>query len=196
MAKKKRKVPSLNSTSSADIAFIMLLFFLLTSSMDTDRGLPRRLPPPPQKDQKMNDVKVKKRNILVVLISSTNAVRAGEEYISDMSQLRNIVKEFVENATNNEHMPEKTEVDVPFFGNMMVTKNHVVSLLNDRGTSYQSYITVQSEIVAAYAELRNEASQKKFGKNFMELNEEQQEAVKKIYPQNISEAEPKNYSKK
>jgi biopolymer transport protein ExbD len=196
MAKKKRKVPALNSTSSADIAFIMLLFFLLTSSMDTDRGLPRRLPPPPQKDQKINDVKVKKRNILVVLINSNNQISAGDEYITDMRLLRNKVKEFVENPTNNEHMPEKTEVEVPLFGNMMVSKNHVVSLQNDRGTSYQSYITVQSEIVAAYTELRNEISQKKFGKNFMELNEEQQEAVKKIYPQNISEAEPKNYSER
>ncbi|MDR0537594.1 MAG: biopolymer transporter ExbD [Tannerellaceae bacterium] len=195
MAKKRKKVPSLNSTSSADIAFIMLLFFLLTSSMDTDRGLQRRLPPPVPKDQKIDDTKIKKRNILVVLINTDDQVAVGGEYITDMKALRQKVKEFVENPTNNEHMPEKIEVDVPFFGNMLVAKNHVISLLNDRGTSYQAYITVQSEIAAAYTELRNEISQKKFGKNFIELNEEQQKAVQDIYPQKISEAEPKNYTK-
>ncbi|GHV48516.1 biopolymer transporter ExbD [Bacteroidia bacterium] len=163
--------------------------------MDTDRGISRKLPPPVPKDQKIDDTKVKKRNILVVLINTYDQMLVGEEYITDMRQLKNRVKEFVENPANNEHMPEKVEVDVPFFGNMMVTKNHVISLQNDRGTSYQAYMTVQGELAAAYAELRNEISQKKFGKNFIELNDEQREAVQMIYPQKISEAEPKNYSK-
>jgi len=192
--KKKRKVPQLNSTSSADIAFIMLLFFLLTSSMDTDRGLPRRLPPPVPKEQKNADVDIKKRNLLVVLINSTNQVLCSNEYVP-IDQLRGKVKEFVENANNNEHLPEKVDVDVPFFGTMSVTKNHVISLQNDRGTSYQAYIDVQNEIAAAYNELRDDISQRKFGKKFMDLEEEQQEAVQKIYPQRISEAEPKNYGK-
>ncbi|GAB6395136.1 MAG: biopolymer transporter ExbD [Bacteroidales bacterium] len=194
MAKKKRKVPQLNSTSSADIAFIMLLFFLLTSSMDTDRGLPRRLPPPVPKEQKNTDVDIKKRNLLVVLINSTNQVLCSNEYIP-IDQLKGKVKEFVENANNNEHMPEKIEMDVPFFGTTLVTKNHVISLQNDRGTSYQAYIDVQNEIAAAYNELRDNISERQFGKKFMELEEEQQEAVQKIYPQRISEAEPKNYGK-
>jgi biopolymer transport protein ExbD len=194
MAKKKRKVPQLNSTSSADIAFIMLLFFLLTSSMDTDRGLPRRLPPPVPKEQKNTDVDIKKRNLLVVLINSTNQVLCSNEYIP-IDQLKSKVKEFVENANNNEHMPEKIEMDVPFFGTTLVTKNHVISLQNDRGTSYQAYIDVQNEIAAAYNELRDNISERQFGKKFMELEEEQQEAVQKIYPQRISEAEPKNYGK-
>jgi biopolymer transport protein ExbD len=192
--KKKRKVPQLNSTSSADIAFIMLLFFLLTSSMDTDRGLPRRLPPPVPKEQKNTDVDIKKRNLLVVLINSTNQVLCSNEYIP-IDQLKGKVKEFVENANNNEHMPEKIEMDVPFFGTVLVTKNHVISLQNDRGTSYQAYIDVQNEIAAAYNELRDNISERQFGKKFMELEEEQQEAVQKIYPQRISEAEPKNYGK-
>jgi|LSPZ01.1.fsa_nt_gi biopolymer transport protein ExbD len=197
MARKKRKVPQLNSTSSADIAFIMLLFFLLTSSMDTDRGLQRRLPPPVPKDQmKDAEIKSKQRNTLVVLINSNDQIGVGGEYVTDMKILRQKVKDFVENPTNDEHMPEKVEVDVPFFGNMMITKNHVISLQNDRGTSYQTYITVQNEIAAAYGELRNDVAQKKFGKNFMEINEEQQQAVQTIYPQKISEAEPKDYSKK
>jgi biopolymer transport protein ExbD len=192
MARKKRKVPQVNSTSTADIAFMMLLFFLLTSSMDTDRGLPRRLPQPIPKDQKAPDVDVKKRNILVVLINSTNQILCGDNYIQ-LNQLKDKIKEFVENQTNDEHMPEKIEVDVPYFGNRMVTKNHVISLQNDRGTIYQSYIDVQNEIAAAYNELRDNISTQKFGKKFSDLEEEQQKAVQMIYPQKISEAEPKNY---
>jgi biopolymer transport protein ExbD len=192
MAKKKRKVPQVNSTSTADIAFMMLLFFLLTSSMDTDKGVPRRLPAPVPKDQKVDDIKVKDRNLLVVLINSTNQILCGDSYIQ-LDQLKNRVKDFVENPTNDAHMPEKVEIDVPYFGNRMVTKNHVVSLQNDRGTSYQSYIDVQNEIAAAYSELRDDISSQKFGKKFADLSDEQREAVQMIYPQKISEAEPKNY---
>lgn len=175
---------------------MLLLFFLLTSSMDTDKGLPRRLPPPVPKEQKEKaDIDVKKRNLLVVLISSTNNVLCGGEYI-DIKQLRTKVKEFIDNPLNNEHLPEKVEMEVPFFGTMMVTKNHVISLQNDRGTSYQAYIDVQNELAAAYNDLRNEISTKKFGKSFADLQEDQQKAVIDIYPQKISEAEPKNYGGK
>ena len=192
MAKKKRKTPGINGTSSADIAFMLLLFFLLTSSMDTDRGLARRLPPPVPKDQKNEDVDIKKRNILVVLINSANQVLCNGEYI-EIRQLKDKVKEFIENPYNDEHKPEKEEVDVPFYGKMMVTKRHVISLQNDRGTEYQAYINVQNELAAAYNELRDDVSKRKFGKAFMDLDEEQQKAVQMIYPQKISEAEPKNY---
>ncbi|MDR1980073.1 MAG: gluconate 2-dehydrogenase subunit 3 family protein [Tannerellaceae bacterium] len=193
MAKKKKKTPSINGTSSADIAFMLLLFFLLTSSMDTDKGLPRRLPPPVPKDQKdKEDVDIKKRNLMVVLINTANEVLCNNEVI-DIRQLKDKVKEFVENPYNDEHRPEKIEVDVPYFGNMLVTKNHVISLQNDRGTEYQAYIGVQNELAAAYNELRNDVSKKKFGKAFAELEKEQQDAVIQIYPQKISEAEPRNY---
>ena len=168
---KKRKTPGINGSSSADIAFMLLIFFLITTSMDTDKGLARRLPPPVPKDQKNDtDVDIKKRNLLV--------------------------KEFIDNPYNDEHKPERVEADVPFFGKMMVTKNHVISLQNDRGTEYQAYIDVQNEIAAAYNELRNKVSKEKFGKNFADLDEEQQKAVQQIYPQKISEAEPKNYGGK
>ncbi|MDR3127651.1 MAG: biopolymer transporter ExbD [Tannerellaceae bacterium] len=196
MARKKRSVPMMNASSSADIAFMLLLFFLMTSSMDTDKGLPRRLPPPVPKEQKEKvDIDVKKRNLLVVLISSTNNILCGGEYI-DIKQLRSRVKEFIENPLNNEHLPEKIESEIPYFGTMQVTKNHVISLQNDRGTSYQAYIDVQNELAAAYNDLRNELAMKKFGKFFSELPEEQQKAVIDIYPQKISEAEPKNYGGK
>ena len=193
---KKRKVPAMNATSSADIAFMLLIFFLITTSMDTDKGLARRLPPPVPKDQKKNEeMDIKKRNILVVLINSNNQILCNNEFI-DIKQLREKVRNFIENPYNDEHMPEKTEVDVPFFGKQMVTKNHVISLQNDRGTEYQAYIDVQNELAAAYNELRDEVSRKKFGKAFADLDEDQQKAVQMIYPQKISEAEPKNYGGK
>lgn len=192
MGRKQRKTPGINGTSSADIAFMLLLFFLLTSSMDTDQGLPRRLPPPIPKDQVNEDVKIKKRNIMVVLINSSNQILCNNEYI-EISQLKEKVKDFIDNPFNDEHKPEKMEVDVPYFGNMMVTKNHVISLQNDRGTEYQAYIDVQNELAAAYNDLRNGVAQKKFGKLFMDLDADQQDAVQQVYPQKISEAEPKNY---
>lgn len=192
---KKRKTPGINGTSSADIAFMLLLFFLLTSSMDTDKGLPRRLPPPVPKDQVDEDVKIKKRNILVVLINSQNQILCNNEFI-DIKQLKDKVKDFILNANNEETKPEKVEVDVPYFGKMQVTKSHVISLQNDRGTQYQAYIDVQNELAAAYNELRDDLSKKKFGKPFMDLDLDQQKAVQMIYPQKISEAEPKNYGGK
>ena len=193
---KKRKTPGINGSSSADIAFMLLIFFLITTSMDTDKGLARRLPPPVPKDQKKNEeMDIKKRNILVVLINSNNQILCNNEFI-DIKQLREKVRTFIENPYNDEHMPEKTEVDVPFFGKQMVTKNHVISLQNDRGTEYQAYIDVQNELAGAYNELRDEVSKKKFGKAFADLDEDQQKAVQMIYPQKISEAEPKNYGGK
>ena len=102
---KKRKTPGVNASSSADIAFMLLLFFLMTSSMDTDKGLPRRLPPPVPKDQKSDaDVDIKRRNLLVVLINSSNQILCGDEFI-DIKQLKDKVKEFVLNPGNDEHMP-------------------------------------------------------------------------------------------
>ncbi|UKI46296.1 MAG: biopolymer transporter ExbD [Phocaeicola vulgatus] len=193
---KKRKTPGINGSSSADIAFMLLIFFLITTSMDTDQGLARRLPPPVPKDQKNDaDVDIKKRNLLVVLVSSGNQIMCGGE-LTDIKQLKDKVKEFVENPYNDANKPEKVEVDVPYFGKKMVSKNHVISLQSDRGTSYQAYIDVQNELAAAYNELRDDVSKEKFGKAFMDLDEEQQKAVQQIYPQKISEAEPKNYGGK
>ena len=193
MARKKRKVPAMNATSSADIAFMLLIFFLITTSMDTDKGLARRLPPPVPKDQKKNDVDVNKRNLLVVLINSSNQILCGDQFVK---QLKDKVKEFIENPYNDANKPEKTEEDVPFFGKVMTAKKHVISLQNDRGTEYQAYISVQNELAKAYNELRDDVSRKKFGKAFADLDEEQQKAVQQIYPQKISEAEPKNYGDK
>ena len=192
---KKRKTPGINGSSSADIAFMLLIFFLITTSMDTDKGLARRLPPPVPKDQKKQDVDINKRNLLIVLINSNNEILCGDQFV-DIKQLKDKVKEFIDNPYNDENKPEKVEVDVPFFGKIMTAKKHVISLQNDRGTEYQAYISVQNELAKAYNELRDDLSKKKFGMAFAELDEEQQKAVQQVYPLKISEAEPKNYGGK
>ena len=196
MAKGKRKVPDINSSSTADIAFLLLIFFLITTSMDTDRGLARRLPPPPENDKEQkNEDKVKQRNVLQIYLNMYDQLMVNGE-IMNVQQLRAKTKEFVANKYNDEALPEKTSKEVDFFGPTMVTEKHVVSLQNDRSSSYQAYIDVQNELVAAYNELRDELSQEKWGKNYSELNEDQQKAVREIYPQKISEAEPKKYGDK
>ncbi|MDY6427455.1 MAG: biopolymer transporter ExbD [Bacteroidales bacterium] len=192
---KKKKVPEVNSSSTADIAFLLLVFFLMTTTMAVNKGLSRRLPPPVPADQKTEDLKVKERNVFVVLINSDNQLLVQNEYL-DVTKLKDKAKEFILNENDDPNLPEKVPMEVEYFGNVMVTKDHVISLQNDRGTSYSKYIEVQNELVAAYNELRNDLSQKKWAKNYDELDEDQQKAVQKILPQKISEAEPKNYGGK
>ena len=93
-------------------------------------------------------------------------------------------------------MPEKTQKNVEFFGTYMVNDKHVISLQNDRGSSYQAYISVQNELVAAYNELRDELGKAKFGKAYNECSEDEQKAIREYYQQKISEAEPKKYGGK
>ncbi len=196
MAKGKRKVPDINSSSTADIAFLLLIFFLITTSMDTDRGLARQLPPPPEQEQQQdNDAKLKERNVLQVFLNLNDDLMCSGEYVT-VDQIREKAKEFIANPYNDEKLPEKFAKNVPFFGNVMVTKNHVISLRCDRGSSYKEYLAVQNELVAAYNELRDELAQEKWQKKYADLNEEQQSAIREIYPQKISEAEPKKYGEK
>lgn len=195
MAKGNRKVPDINSSSTADIAFLLLIFFLITTSMDTDRGLARRLPPPPEKDQQDNKDKIKERNVLQVLLNSNDQLMCGGEYITTQ-QLKQKTKDFIANEANDESLPERVSKDIPFFGPTMITEKHVISLQNDRGSSYQAYINVQNELVAAYNELRNELAQEKWQRNYVDLSADEQKAIRDIYPQKISEAEPKKYGEK
>jgi len=189
----KKKAQGINGTSAADMAFMLLLFFLMTSSMDTDKGLSRRLPPPIDKNQKQ-DQDVNKRNVLQIRISSTNEIMCGGDVVN-LVQLKAKAKEFIENPNNSEHLPVKKEVDVPFLGLQMITSEHLISLQCDRGTEYQAYIDVQNELAAAYNELRDEAAMRFFnGTRFKNLDEDRQKAISDVYyKQKISEAEPKSY---
>lgn len=179
----------------ADIAFLLLIFFLVSTTMDTDKGIIRILPPIPDEETKQEEVKVKERNIFVVLVNRNNQLLVEGEPL-DIKDLRKKAKEFIVNPYDDPDLPAKEWIDVPFFGQVQVTKKHVISLQNDRGTSYEMYIAVQNEITAAYNELRDELSMRKFGVKFADLpkdengNSPEQEAIKEIYPMNISEAEP------
>ena len=197
MARKKRTMPGVNATSTADIAFMLLIFFLTTTSMDTDKGLARRLPPPPDPSvKKQDDLKVKERNLLQVRINKDNQLMVGSEYL-EVSQLKAKAKEFIANPNDDANLPEKHVKNIPLLGgDVMVAENHIISVTNDVGTSYQAYIDVQNELVAAYNELRNEAAKANFGKNYAECDEDQKKAIRDFIPQKISEAEPKKYGGK
>ena len=197
MARKKKSVPQVNSSSTADIAFILLIFFLITTSMDTDRGLARRRPNPPDPNQKKNDdIIVKERNVLQVRLNKDNQLMVGSDWL-DVRQLKEKAKEFIANPNDDANLPEKHSKNIPLLGGeCMITENHVISLQNDVGTSYQAYIDVQNELVAAYNELRDELAQSKFGKSYKDCNDDQKEAIRTYYPQKISEAEPKKYGGK
>ena len=106
MAKGKRKVPDINSSSTADIAFLLLIFFLITTSMDTDRGLARRLPPPPEQNQNTDDIKLKERNVLQVFLNMNDQLMCANDYITT-DQLPAKAKEFIDNPYNDETKPEK-----------------------------------------------------------------------------------------
>ena len=192
---RKRKVPGINASSTADIAFMLLIFFLITTSMDTDRGLARRLPPPPENEKQKDDIIVKERNVLQIRLNKDDQLMIGGEW-SDIKQLREKAKEFIANPKDDPNMPEKHAKTLPFFGNVMITEKHVISVQNDVGTSYDAYFQVQNELVAAYNELRDELAKAQFGKPLAECTEEQKEAISYYYPQKISEAEPKKYGGK
>ena len=205
MAKKKRKVPGLNGSSLADISFILLIFFLVTTSMDTDTGLARRLPPPPDPNQQEDDVKVKGRNVFVVSVNMNNEIMYyyGDEakrvtkFGVQPSELREIAKEFIANPENKANMPEFHPADppLPVLGAYPITKNHIISVQTDRSTKYEVYFQIQNELMAAYNELRDEFAMAKFGKHYKDLKPESEEelAVRGVYPMKISESEPKKY---
>ncbi len=194
MAKKKRKMPGLNTSSTADISFMLLIFFLVTTSMDTDQGLPRTLPKPPEENQENNEIKVKERNILNIRINKDNYLMIGDDYVS-LEDVKYRAKEFIANPENKPNLPELKPKQVKLLGKRMVTENHVISVQTDRGTSYGVYFQVQDQLVAAYNELRDELSKKEFGYKYEHLTPEEKEAIREVYPMKISEAEPKQYGK-
>ena len=161
--------------------------------MEQNSGLQRRLPPMPDENQEVQNQKINRRNILVVKVNSADRLMAGNEPI-DVSLLKYKVKEYLVNANNDPKLPEKEMKNIEGFGEYEVSKG-VISLQNDRGTSYQMYIAVQNEIVKAIDELRDDFSRAHYGKPYLSLDEDKQKIVREAIPQNISEAEPKDVSK-
>jgi biopolymer transport protein ExbD len=185
----KRDVQEINGGPMADIAFLLLIFFLVATTIDIDSGISRKLPPMP-KDEQSTSEKIKERNILTVLVNMNDDLLVKGEPLH-ISQLKERTKEFVVNPENKDNLPEKRTKNVDFFGEIEVSKG-IISLQNDRGTSYEAYIMVQNELTAAYNELRDQLAMEKFNTKYDKLPEDKANAIRDIYPMAISEAEPKN----
>ena len=198
MAIDKRKTPDINAGSQADIAFLLLIFFLVATTMNTDTGLTRMLPPMPPEDQKQEEIKVKERNLFLVLISGSGNIMAGvpgKQELITLGQLKDKAKEFITNPLDDENLPEKIDKEITLpDGSTWVypVSEGVVSLQTTRDTNYQSYIMVQNELTRAFNEVRDEVAIRKFGSKYSELTEDERNAVAKAVPLKISEAEPRN----
>ena len=181
-----------NAAPMADIAFLLLIFFLVATTFDVDTGIMRKLPPIPdeQQQRQQENKQIKDRNVFEVLINSSDQLLVEGERMQ-VSNLRERAKEFIANPNNETDLPEMEVKEVPFFGQRECTKG-IISLQNDRGTSYEMYIKVQNELTAAYNELHEQLAMQKFGKKYSELEKEKQDAIDEIYPMIISEAEPKD----
>ena len=169
----------------ADISFLLLIFFLVATTMNVDTGLMRVLPPMPPEDQKVEDQKVKERNLLLVFVSASgNIIKA---------------KDFILNTYDDENLPEKEdqEFELPDGSKWVypVSKG-VVSLQTARDTNYDIYLMVQNELTRAFNEIRDEVAMEKFGAKLVDLPEEERNVITKAIPLAISEAEPRKAIKK
>ena len=188
MAKQKKKVPDLNAGSMADISFLLLIFFLVTTTMDTDSGITRRLPPPVENPEM--DVKVKERNIMNVLINKYDKLLVNGKP-GDVATLKDMTKEFITPRPSDEKAPEVEVKDIELIPEAAMISKGVVSLKNDRGTSYSMYISVQNELAKAFNERKDELSLRYFNQHFADLTDKDKiEAINKAVPVRISEAEP------
>ena len=188
----KRKTPGLNTGAMSDISFLLLTFFLLTSSINTEQGIPRKLPPPKTEDAKDMKVDINKRNVLNVLVNFRDEISVNGDVIM-VSDLKARAKEFFANPSNDPSLPEKVSKPIDGIGDFQVSKG-VVSLTNDQGTSYNMYVQVQNELQRAVNELRDETALLYFGKKYDGLDSAAQRAVSSAIPMSISEAPPIDYS--
>lgn len=162
-----RKIPELNTTSTADISFMLLTFFLVTSSMDSDKGLPRQLPPMPRETEEVAEAAVDRSYVMDV------SLEAGDSLFCDgRVATTDIVRKKVMELAAREPL------------------KHVVTVKSDPQTSYQAYFRLQNAIVSAYNTLRDRKARKLYGHNYAECSQEERTAVAKAVPQRISEAEP------
>jgi biopolymer transport protein ExbD len=197
----KRQVKEINASSMADIAFLLLIFFLVATTMNVDTGITRMLPPIPPDEQLSEDLQVKKRDLLPVYINPQDQIMVAGSQM-DITQLTETVKRWVLNQSDDENMPSKKNVDIAMPDGSTWTypqSQGVISLNSATGTTYNMYVMVQNELTRAFNEIRNEVAMSKFGKPFSELDDAQRETIahpqgsKGAVPMNISESEPKNY---
>lgn len=195
---RRKGAPEVNAGSMADIAFLLLIFFLVTTTIETDAGLDRMLPPmePPEED-----VVIKQKNIFTVNINKNGQLLVEDE-LMQLKDLRTAAIGFLENGADGSCDYCKGRKDPASSDN---PSKAIISLKNDRETKYSTYITVQNELVGAYNDLRNRESQRVFGVDFTEMEAEYlnpetpssirddlKDKVKRIqdmFPQKLSEAE-------
>ncbi len=181
MARKKRgKNPEINASSMADIAFLLLIFFLVTTTIDTDKGIRVKLPP--WSEEEPDPLRLKTRNVFSVLVNANNELLVRGE-IMDKAILREKTKEFIMNPSKRADLAEN-----PI--------NAIISLKNDRGTEYETYLTVYNELKGAYNEVWDEQAQAKYGRSYNDLPEALQKEIRDNIPLVISEAEPTDFSGK
>ena len=201
----RRATPEVNAGSMADIAFLLLIFFLVTTTIEKDKGIARQLPPkePPTDEQ----VKIKEKNLFIVNVNRHDQLLVDEE-LMELKDLRQAAIAFLDNGGAAAGTAEycdycKGKRDPSSSDN---PEKAVMSVQNDRLTSYKMYIAVQNELVAAYNFLRDRESQRLYGWKFSEINnaieegnfkgneeaiKEKLETIQKLFPQKLSEAEPK-----
>ena len=182
MARKKRNSPEVNAGSMADIAFLLLIFFLVTTTIATDKGLGIQLPPKPDPNDPPPDVRFNERNLFKVLINSRDQMLVEGEPMDDVDQLRGMVRDFVLNNGRDEESS-----DSPL--------DAIVSLKTDRGTSYDRYIQVYDELKGGYYDIYSEklGIPEEMAREPGELEpseKERYDALRKEIPMQISVAEP------
>jgi biopolymer transport protein ExbD len=186
----KRAAPEINAGSMADIAFLLLIFFLVTTTMDVDTGITRKLPPPVENQDE--NVDVKDRNVLKILINSHDLLLVNGKPGS-VDNLATKVKDFMAIHPNNNAYPEVQEKLIPELGKKILMTKGIVSLKNDRGTSYEMYIKVQNELARAFNEMKDEQSLKLYGLKYDQLVDDKKvKLINKLVPVRVSEAEPEN----
>ena len=186
----RRAAPEINAGSMADIAFLLLIFFLVTTTMDVDSGITRKLPPPVEADDE--DIVVKDRNVLKILINSHDRLLIDGKP-GDISMLKHKAIDFMSIHPNNESYPEYTLKHIDALGMDMQMSKGIISLKNDRGTSYDMYIAVQNELASAFHEMKDELSLRLFGLKYKQLIDKNKiKGINKAVPVRISEAEPED----
>jgi len=186
--KQRRDVSGLNTTSTADISFMLLIFFLVTSSMNTDKGLFRQLPPP-EDDAREQEIEVKKRNVLELVLDGNDRLTCNGEPISNQD-LTLRVEEFVANRNDAPDLPEKSLREVHLMGRVMVSDRHVITVKADRNTTYNAYFEMQNAIVRGYGHLRDQLARSCFHHSYARCSQEERDAIALVYPQRISETLP------
>ena len=198
MARAKKKAGEINSSSMADIAFLLLIFFLVTTTMDVDTGMKRTLPPWIDPTEQQNDVDVNERNVLKVNVSRSGAIMVGtEEYrssdlrrVGEHSRLSREVYFFLVDPERS----NKRDMDID--GASYKVSEGLVSLKADDETEYKVYLKVQDELTHAFNLYRDDIARQVYGKKYDELNDLEAQHIRKAVPMKISEAEPNDQTKK